>query len=95
MTTRAWPQVGSVWQHYKLAQYYKILAIARSTNNPCVLSVVYEAQYDDEVMGNKCVWTRPIEEFLSDVDGIPRFTLIPDHYDAEPVGMKRSVCLVM
>lgn len=56
--------VGSRWRHYKGGEYTAIgVAIRESDEEPVV---VYESP-------DGLVWTRPLGEWLEDVDGVQRF----------------------
>jgi hypothetical protein len=72
------PLPNQIYKHYT-HKFYKIITTARSTDNPNNVYVIYEAQYKDEIFGNKCKWSREVNEFMEDiiVKGkiIKRFTL--------------------
>jgi len=55
--------IGKIYQHYSGKQY-KILHIAYSTDN-CEKLVVYQALYNDPEFGNKAIWVRRLDEFMS------------------------------
>ena len=68
--------VNGIYKHYK-GNYYKVLAVAKHTENLEDL-VVYEALY-----GNNDIWCRPLsmwnEEVIIDEKRIKRFELIEDY----------------
>lgn len=63
------------FRHFKGGKY-KMIGIAKDSENPDRELVVYQALY-----GERCLWVRPKEMFFSNVerDGYsgPRFTEIP------------------
>ena len=67
-------KIGSIYQHFKGKQY-KVIGIAKNSENPEEEFVVYQALYDD-----KQIWIRPIKMFLETVNregkDVPRFKLI-------------------
>jgi hypothetical protein len=70
---------NQLYRHYK-DQLYKIITLARSTDFPRHVYVIYQAQYYDFIFGDKCIWSRKIEEFQGEVtvDGkrYKRFELV-------------------
>ena len=68
-----------IYQHYKGKQY-RVIGVARHSENPEELFVVYQALYDSKDFGNNAVWVRPLAMFLENapIDGklVPRFRLI-------------------
>ena len=70
--------VGKVYKHFK-GNNYKVIAVAKSSENPNQEFVVYETLYDNPT-GK--FWIRPLAMFLENViqngKSIPRFSLIQD-----------------
>jgi len=70
---------GDLFQHFKGNQY-KIVALARYSENPEQIFVVYQALYESPIYGKDCVWVRPLNSFLETIvrDGkeIKRFNKI-------------------
>ena len=68
--------VGKIYQHYK-GKNYKVIAIARYSEDPNMRYVVYQALYDIPQFGKGTVWIRPYDMFAENVtiNGItkPRF----------------------
>ena len=56
-------EIGKRYRHYKGGEYI-VLDIARHTETLEEM-VVYQAQYDTEDFGDRPVWVRPKEMFLS------------------------------
>lgn len=52
---------NKIYRHFK-GNYYRVLAVSHSTDNPKDLCVVYQS-----LDGYDTVWSRPIEEFASPV----------------------------
>lgn len=50
---------GVIVRHFK-GNYYRVITISRSTNNPKDITVVYQS-----MDGYDTVWSRPLEEFMS------------------------------
>jgi hypothetical protein len=71
--------IGAIYQHYK-GKKYKVIALARDTENPELMHVVYQALYDCPTFGPNVIWARPYTMFAENViiDGKEqeRFTLI-------------------
>lgn len=71
--------VGKTYQHYK-GKNYRVIAIARYSEDPNMRYVVYQALYDTPQFGSDTVWVRPYEMFAEDVivNGVlqPRFKKI-------------------
>jgi hypothetical protein len=72
-------KIGNVYQHYK-GNLYKIIAIAKNSEDPEQTFVVYQGLYDCPKFGNNPVWVRPIEMFAEkvviDSKETPRFKMI-------------------
>lgn len=68
--------VGAIYQHYK-GKKYKVLAIARYSEDPTDAFVVYQGLYECPTFGPHPIWARPYRMFAEDVviDGVrqPRF----------------------
>lgn len=68
--------VGATYQHYS-GKLYKVIAIARDSEDPASLRVIYEALYECPTYGNNVLWDRPYAMFIEHVvlNGIsqPRF----------------------
>lgn len=69
--------VGKTYKHYS-GKLYKVLAIARDSEDPSILRVVYQGLYDCPTFGLNPIWVRPYEMFAANVimNGVeqPRFT---------------------
>ncbi len=64
-------KIGKFYKHYK-GNFYKVIAIARYSEDPKQLFVVYQALYNAPEFGMNSVWVRPYEMFAENVviDGI-------------------------
>lgn len=62
--------------HYK-GKEYRVLGVARNSENPEEQFVVYQALYRSTEFGNNAIWIRPKEMFLEKVKVddklVPRF----------------------
>ena len=71
------PKVGETYRHYK-GKNYKIVLISKLESNPKQILIHYLPLYETE--GEIKVWTRPIQNFLEEVEiggkKIKRFELI-------------------
>jgi hypothetical protein len=67
------------YQHFK-GKFYKVIGIAKNSENPNEEFVVYKALYDSEEFGNNSLWARPKQMFLETVNingkEVPRFKFI-------------------
>ena len=54
------------YRHYKSGDLYEVIGTALHTETLEEL-VVYKALYHSEKFGNNCIWVRPKEMFLEDV----------------------------
>ena len=72
-------KVNELYEHYK-GKRYKILAIARDSEDIEKHVVVYQGLYDSDEFGDNPVWARELNEFLEEVDlngkKIKRFKLV-------------------
>ena len=67
-------KIKGIYRHFKGGEY-KVLEIARNSNDPKKLMVIYETLYHGEYpIGT--VWVRPLDEFTGYKDGVPRFELL-------------------
>lgn len=68
-----------IYEHYKGRQY-RVIGIARHSEDPKQLFVVYQALYESKEFGNNAIWIRPIAMFSEKVpvNGklVQRFRLI-------------------
>ena len=64
--------VGQVYQHFKTRRMYTIVDLGINTET-LVPTVGYRVSGEDSY-----TWYRPLEMFLSTVDGVPRFTRLGD-----------------
>jgi hypothetical protein len=55
------------YKHFK-GKLYKVLGIARNSENPEQEYVFYLALYDDEKFGNNALWIRSKQMFLEKVN---------------------------
>lgn len=60
-------EVGALYRHYK-GNLYKVLAIARHSEDPNLLMVVYQALYNTPQFGKNSIWCRPYPMFTEMVD---------------------------
>ena len=69
-------QIGHIYEHYKGKQY-KVLAVARNTDDLNYVYVVYECLYKNPVSQ---IWVRPLDQFIEIVmiegSPTPRFRYI-------------------
>jgi len=67
------------YRHYKSGDLYEVIGTALHSETLEEL-VVYRALFHSEKFGDNCIWVRPKEMFLEDVEFnniiIPRFQLI-------------------
>ncbi|MDP3788750.1 MAG: DUF1653 domain-containing protein [Candidatus Chromulinivorax sp.] len=59
-------KVGVTYQHYS-GKLYKVIAIARDSENPELLRVVYQGLYNCPTFGKNPVWDRPYQMFAEQV----------------------------
>lgn len=65
------------YRHFKTGGVYTLLSVARKAEAPTKYTVVYEGAHGD-------VWVRDYEDFISLVDGEPRFKFLPPIYHFKP-----------
>ncbi len=67
------------YQHYK-GHFYKVLGVARHSEDPKEEFVVYQALYENKDFGRNVLWIRPKGMFMEKVvvDGrkVPRFRYV-------------------
>ena len=72
-------KVNEIYEHYK-GKKYKVLAVARDSEDSEKHIVVYQGLYDSEEFGKNPVWAREITNFLAEIDyngkKIKRFKLV-------------------
>jgi len=70
-----------LYKHFK-GKLYRVLGVARHSENPAEELVVYQALYDSKEFGENALWVRPKKIFLETVERddkvIKRFTPIDD-----------------
>ena len=59
-------EVGKIYRHYS-GKTYKVLAIARDSEDRSMLRVVYQSLYDCPIFGNNAIWVRPYIMFAENV----------------------------
>lgn len=59
-------KIGSTYRHYS-GKLYKVIALARDTEDISILRVVYQALYKDPQFGSNALWVRPYNMFAQDV----------------------------
>lgn len=68
--------VGATYRHYS-GKLYTVIAIARDSEDPASLRVIYEALYECPTFGTSVLWDRPYAMFAEQVtiNGVqqPRF----------------------
>lgn len=55
-------KIGAIYEHYK-GKKYKIVNLARFSENPDEVFVIYQGLYDCPKFGNNPVWARPMKMF--------------------------------
>ena len=70
-------KVGHLYKHFK-GKKYKVLMIAIDASTEEKL-VIYQAQYKD-----KSIWTRPYNEFISEVDHV-KYPNVKEKYRFEEI----------
>lgn len=55
-----------IYKHYK-GKSYKIITLARHSEDPNLILVIYQGLYDCTTFGSKPIWARPLDMFLDDV----------------------------
>ena len=58
--------VGAIYRHYS-GKLYKVVAIARDSEDPASLRVIYEALYECPTYGTNVLWDRPYAMFVEQV----------------------------
>ena len=59
-------EIGKTYKHYS-GKLYKVLAIARYSEDPAMMYVIYEALYDCPTFGKNSTWARPYTMFAENV----------------------------
>jgi len=59
-------KIGSIYEHYS-GKKYKIINLARFSEKPDQIFVIYQGLYDCPTFGKNPVWARPISMFSEDV----------------------------
>jgi hypothetical protein len=59
--------VGAIFQHYRNKKMYKVLSVARHTED-MKLYVVYQELYHCDTYGDLPIWVRPLEMFLEHIE---------------------------
>jgi hypothetical protein len=59
-------KVGQLYQHYK-GKTYKIIALARYSEEPNSIMVIYQGQYECPTFGANPIWARPIGMFSENI----------------------------
>lgn len=59
-------KVGDIYKHYK-GKDYKILAIARNSENIDEMLIIYQALYDCPRFGLNQIWARPLSNFTQTI----------------------------
>jgi len=59
--------VGGIFQHYRNKKMYKVLSVARHTED-LKLYVVYQGLYHCDTYGDLPIWIRPLDMFLEQVE---------------------------
>ncbi|MCX8159019.1 MAG: DUF1653 domain-containing protein [Candidatus Pacearchaeota archaeon] len=71
-----------IYKHFK-GNFYKLIAIARNSENPEEEFVVYQALYEHPKFGKNTIWVRPKSMFFEIItkDGktFPRFQYMGDY----------------
>lgn len=67
-------KVGHTYRHYS-GKKYKVITIARDSENPFALRVIYQALYACPTFGLDSIWDRPYEMFAQKVtiNGIEQY----------------------
>jgi hypothetical protein len=73
--------IGALFQHYK-GNYYRVLYIARSSESPDDMLVVYQGLHNCPTFGQNPLWVRPYTMFFEEIEynhcKVPRFRKISD-----------------
>lgn len=68
------------YEHSKSGKFYKVIDVARNSEDPDEEIVYYKALYDDPKFGKNASWIRPKKMFLEDVvingEKVPRFKFV-------------------
>lgn len=56
-------EVGGLYQHCK-GNFYRVIAIARNSENPTLQHVVYQGLYSCDDFGDNPIWVRPYDMFI-------------------------------
>lgn len=59
-------EIGEIYQHYK-GKSYKIIALARHSEDPNSILVIYQGQYICPTFGPNPTWARPYEMFVETI----------------------------
>jgi len=59
------PKPGEIYEHFKGGDY-EVLDIARDCENPSKKVVVYKSLYEHEEYPRGTVWTRSLDDFVSE-----------------------------
>lgn len=74
-----------IYKHSKSGKLYKLIGIARNSENPDEELVVYQALYETEKFPLNQLWIRPKKMFFENViiDGkaVPRFEFLKEKED--------------
>jgi len=72
--------IGDIFEHYKNKNRYEIISLARYSDDPEQIFVIYQALYDCDSFGKNPIWARPLPMFLQIVEftgqKVPRFKRI-------------------
>jgi hypothetical protein len=71
--------VNGKYQHFK-GNFYRVIGVARHSENPKEEFVVYMALYESKEFGKDTLWIRPKKMFIEEVEvngkKVPRFKFI-------------------
>ena len=74
-------KIGATYKHYS-GKEYKVIAIARDSEDPASLRVIYQGLYDCPSFGPNPMWDRPYSMFAEQVvtngKEQPRFELVAE-----------------
>lgn len=59
-------EAGALYKHYK-GNVYKIIQIARFSEDPETLMVIYQGLYNCQTYGENPVWCRPLSMFIENI----------------------------
>ncbi len=62
---------NGIYRHYKNHNLYEVIGIVYNADNNLdspTTYVLYKSLYKDKDFGKNCLWIRPLEQFLEEID---------------------------